>query len=367
MTSIASNTAAFGGRYIPDGTPSAAGGMGSVEFCIDPQLERRVAIKFLLPGRDKRRVLDEVRALQAIRSKHVVQLYDVVIHQPGNQIGIVQEFLPGNDLSGFWKTAPTPEQFLRVLYQLARGLEDIHAQDRIHRDIKPNNVRYDQENILKIFDFGLARADEDQDAQTRGYVGTDGFTAPELHTTGIVRFTKAVDVYAFAVTAICLAKGKPSAELLERPPRPDAWVQARGFGTLAMSIPAAVCPLLDACLSSDPASRPNMRDVRALLEAHLVEGQHRALLTHTGGSYTCDATRRSVVVQKPGLGTVTINYDGLGFFVTAAAGDVYLNNVPVTVNMRIPESCVLTLGSVGPGNQRLFVTVDISRPEVVVP
>lgn len=370
----ATNTAAYGGRYVPDGSPSAQGGMGLVEICTDPQLNRKVAIKFLLPGKDKKRILDEVRALQAIRSKHVVQLYDVVIHQPGNNIGIVQEYLEGDDLTGFWKTSPKPPEFLRVLYQLARGLEDIHDQDRIHRDIKPNNIKRDRkgpQGLLKIFDFGLARSDEEQDAQTRGQIGTDGFMAPELYASGIVKFTKAVDVFAFAATAICLAgKGKPPPELLSKvtqPIDPDGWVQTRGFSSLAMGIPPPVCALLNACLSSKPQQRPTMREVRTLIEAHLVAGQHRALLTWTGGTYTCDGTRRSVIVQKDPHGKVTINYDGLGFFVYAVQGAVYLNNATAAVGMRIPESCVLTIGLPSAGTQRLFVTVDISRPEVVVP
>src|SRR5262245_20087013 len=118
----------YGVRYVPDPTfKTAAGGQGSVIICDDKNLDRKVAVKFLQPGVDEKRILDEVRALQQIRSKHVVQMYDVTRTNPGNHMGIVQEFLPGPDLSGFAKSNPTIRQYLLALYQLATGVEDVHA------------------------------------------------------------------------------------------------------------------------------------------------------------------------------------------------------------------------------------------------
>ena len=73
---------------------------------------------------------------------------------PTGEIGIVQEFLPGDDLTNFPRTAPTPETYLKALYQLAAGLDDIHAHRLIHRDFKCNNVKYDQEGLLRISTSG---------------------------------------------------------------------------------------------------------------------------------------------------------------------------------------------------------------------
>ena len=94
----------------------------------------------------KKRILDEVKALSAIRSKHVVQIYDVVKDGSGAVTALVEEFLPGQDLNDILpiKDAGT---FLRHVYAIACGLADIHAVGVVHRDIKPNNMKIDAEGV----------------------------------------------------------------------------------------------------------------------------------------------------------------------------------------------------------------------------
>ncbi|CAJ3218627.1 Protein kinase domain [Burkholderia pseudomallei] len=83
-------------RYASSGK-AMSGGMGSVIVCRDTILERPVAIKFISSAAHKRRMDDEVAALLKLRSKHVVQVYDVLAADP-DEIGIVQEFIDGQDL-----------------------------------------------------------------------------------------------------------------------------------------------------------------------------------------------------------------------------------------------------------------------------
>jgi eukaryotic-like serine/threonine-protein kinase len=355
---------AYGDRYEPDGT-AHHGGMGSVIVCNDPNLDRKVAIKFLQPGCEKRRIFDEVRALQRIRSKHVVQVFDIVIVPPTNQVGIVQEFLSGSDLSTFHQTAATPDAYLRVLYQLAKGLEDIHDQRLIHRDIKPKNAKRDQENIVKIFDFGLSRPNE-VDAQTEGFVGTRGFAAPELCRNGSVRFTPAVDVYAFAATALYLARGRLPSEFLADPPNAEAWTNSRGFATLTLQTPSEVSTLLNTALATNPTSRPTMKQIRSSIERHLVQGQHRALVVNSNQTHVIHQGRPTVTLSKPGAGALAITYDGLFFVASNVQGDVFINNASVQNGFRIPASCVITIGAPALKNRRSFITMDISNPEVVL-
>lgn len=356
-------TGRYGDRYLPDG-PEHKGGMGAVVVCTDPNLDRKVAIKFLQPGCDKRRIFDEVRSLQRIRSKHVVQVFDIVIVQPGNHIGIVQEFLVGDDLSGFHETSPTPDSYLRTLYQLARGLEDIHETGLIHRDIKPNNAKRDQESIVKIFDFGLSRPDTD--AQTMGFVGTRGFAAPELFTSGPVRFSAAIDVYAFAATAVHLALGTLPEEFWKNPPRADAWTAAKGFRTVLQQLPRTVAKLLDISLATDPTKRPAISAIRRSIEQHLVQEQHRALLVHNGQTHVCDQAHRTVSLSKPGAGSIDITYNGLEFVSSAVLGDVYINNAIAQAGASMPVCSVITIGAPALKNQRSFITMDASNPEVVL-
>jgi len=136
-------------RYEPTGATSA-GGMGEIIECIDLHLQRRVIIKRLQADIEARRLLDEQRALAKVRSKHVVQLYDIVelTDRRKTEKAIVLEFIEGNNL-GINSFKPDRD-YLKVLWQIAGGLKDIHAAGVIHRDIKPDNIRIDVEGVVKI-------------------------------------------------------------------------------------------------------------------------------------------------------------------------------------------------------------------------
>ena len=188
-------------RYEPDGEIKS-GGFGNVVFCEDQHLSRRVAIKFIQDPSDYKRLLDEINALLQLRSKHVVQVYDIIEGQDGD-IGIVEEFIDGDDLWNHSFPKASIENYLKTLWQISSGIADIHDSGIIHRDIKPNNMKLDDEGIIKIFDFGLAR-EEGLQAKTKGFLGTQGFAAPELYKTETVPFSKAVDVYAFGAAAYFL-------------------------------------------------------------------------------------------------------------------------------------------------------------------
>ena len=143
-------------RYKPIGH-GACGGFSDVNYCTDTHLDRKVAIKFIQEESEKRRILDELQALLQIRSKHVVQVYDII---PGDaaSLGIVEEFVEGEDLLTSDFSTQSLENYLKILWQVASGIADIHDKGIIHRDIKPNNMKLDGEGVVKIFDFGLISA-----------------------------------------------------------------------------------------------------------------------------------------------------------------------------------------------------------------
>ena len=347
------------GRYEVLG-PLLAGGMASVFPCQDSILERKVAIKIMPGSAHRRRVRDELNALLKMRSKHVVQVYDV-LRWGDDDLAIVQEFIDGKDFFSP-ELAPTNTlQYLKLVWQIASGIADIHSLDVIHRDIKPNNMKVDGEGLVKIFDFGLAR-DEGPNAATMGFVGTRGFAAPELYQDE-AQFTAAVDTYAFGATALFLGMRDLPVELKRQPPVPAS---ANYFAALPFSLSDEVSEVLHACINFDPNTRPTMQHVRTVLAKHLLRDRHKALIVYDGRASYLDATNRSVSLDLPKMGHVEIRYDGFCFHVHGVSGDVYINNARCAVNDVLPGACVVTLGAPEHQNRRKYITFDLSHPEIVL-
>lgn len=339
--------------------------MSDSYLCTDTHLDRPVVVKALKPGTEEKRILDELAALQAIRSKHVVQVYDVVRGPKGEIEAIIEEYLPGKDLMEAPKVT-APEEFLKLAYPIAKGIADIHAHGRVHRDIKPNNMKYDGEGCLKIFDFGLARTIGVDDL-TKGLIGTPGFMAPELFLaskSGTVKFTEAVDTYAFGVTTLSLVLPKLPSDLRKLPPvLPCAQAD---FSALPFSLPDEIVDALNQCLAKEPEGRPEMKDVANLLSLHLLRDRHRALLVHRGKTYVIDKQNPIVNLSVPGQGSLRIEYDGLRFVVKQVQGNVAINNMLVTNGYALPGSCVIVLGASELKAARTNITVDVSHPEVAL-
>jgi serine/threonine-protein kinase len=355
-------------RYRPSGS-AAQGGMSTVVFCEDLVLKRPVAIKVLQESTEKRRMDDELAALLKMRSKHVVQIYDLW-RFTDQRIAIIQEFVDGTDLVAGWATPASLEKYYRQIWQIASGIRDIHSVGVIHRDIKPNNMKTDPEGVIKLFDFGLARS-EGTLASTMGFVGTPGFSAPELFATN-PRFTTAIDVYAFGVTALFLAAGKLPAELLSAPPTVPpsvSYFSALRFPPAGkpVALPVDVAQVLNACLSKEAANRPTMDAVCEVLGAHLLFDKHQALAVYRGSVRTLNAQQRSIALELASIARIEIRYDGLRFLVTTATGEVFINNQNISAGYALPGCCVVALGSQARrASERAFITFDVSHPEVVL-
>ena len=163
------------------------GGMGVVYKAEDPVLKRTVALKAILPSLGasdtaRKRFLREARTMAQLDHDHVARLYEV-----GEDRGvpfIAMEFLVGEPLDRRLKNErvlPLAES-LRIGREIAEGLATAHARDLIHRDIKPANIFLVGTSCrVKILDFGLARAVEEESriTQSGAILGSPGFMAPE--------------------------------------------------------------------------------------------------------------------------------------------------------------------------------------------
>lgn len=347
-------------RYIPTNVV-VPGGFSLVGIYLDTHLDRRVAIKSLRSALEASRLNDEIGALLRIRSDHVIQVFDV-IHQ-GQAVAIIEEFVDGHDLLAEGPYRHDAAQYLRYVWQLAAGIRDIHACGLIHRDIKPNNVLVDSNGVVKIIDFGLSRATE-ENARTQGFVGTFGFAAPELFLDGEVEFTQAIDIFAFGATAIFIGAGVLPPELNRASrPLPLAFDSLPHF---SFDVPEECRRTILQCLSTDARDRPTAAEVCAVFAKYILHGRHQALSVSNSRSFRLSSSNRRIRWAYGDIGAFAVEYDGFEFKVIEASGEVFANNAPLSPSTVLVGSCVIAIGGAERrANQRAFITFDVSHPEVM--
>lgn len=335
-----------------------SGGQGTVYVCRDQMLERDVAIKFIQPGGDQSTILKEILALQSIRSKHIVEIYDVIKLAGSPYFGLCQEFIPGDDLLEQMNAAKqllSSDQLVSMVYQMACGVRDIHAANLIHRDLKPNNMKLNQENILKIYDFGLVKSVSP--ASTVGFKGTPGFAAPELFNSH-PEFDSRVDVFSLGATAWFLATGDLPSEFKAIPPSK----LTKSLKSVRADLPDSVVKIIDKALDFDPKQRPTAAEFAKVFGQRLSFGKHVGILANDYERFVLDKPGASIDIVHP-LVTAKISYNGEGFVLNVAAGSVSINSKPVQGQIDLTGACVLIFE--GP-NHRVSYPFFVSSPEIVL-
>ncbi len=143
-----------------------AGGMGEIYSAYDERLDRKVAIKLLLPEheisrRSKERLLREAHVLASLQHHNIVQIYDA--DEVEGRVFIAMEYIRGMTLGEWVRTRDHHGRkriadILAMYIDVGRGLYAAHRQGIVHRDFKPSNVLIDQDGQPRVLDFGLARA-----------------------------------------------------------------------------------------------------------------------------------------------------------------------------------------------------------------
>jgi len=199
------------------------GGMGQVFAARDYKLGRRVAIKFVLDADEAytRRFLIEARATARCNHENIVVIHDVDEHN--GLPFMVLEFLEGQTLTRLVgdQTLSTA-QAVEVLLPVARALEHAHKLGIVHRDLKPENIFITEAGVVKVLDFGVAKAVDFEElepieeptqpggaprlTQAGTMVGTPPYMAPEQVSADAV--DGRADIWAIGVILYELLAGR---------------------------------------------------------------------------------------------------------------------------------------------------------------
>src|SRR5262245_25602015 len=143
-----------------------SGGMGDVYAATDTKLGRSVAIKFLPEAfsHDNERVARferEARVLASLNHPNIATIHD--LEESGGRKFLVMELADGETLAERIKRGPMPvDESLGIAKQICEALEAAHEKGIVHRDLKPANIKITPDGKVKVLDFGLAKAFENE-------------------------------------------------------------------------------------------------------------------------------------------------------------------------------------------------------------
>ena len=187
--------------------PIGVGASGRVYLADDVRLRRRVAVKVLQPGLADdagfiRRFRAEAQLAASLHHPNVMAVYDW--GQDEGLAFMVVELLRGGSLRALLDTGTllSPSQSVQVGGQVATALQYAHSRGLVHRDIKPANLLFDEHGVVRVGDFGLARAlaEAAWTEPVGALVGTARYAAPEQG--GAVPPDARADLYALAVVLV---------------------------------------------------------------------------------------------------------------------------------------------------------------------
>jgi serine/threonine-protein kinase len=174
------------GRYRVEGR-LGVGGMSTVLLALDERLERHVAVKLLAEHlADDPTFVSRFRreALAAARLVHpnIVQVFDSGFDESAHQHFIVMEYVPGQSCAEILRDRGhlDVEQGVDIVTQACRGLDYAHRNGVVHRDVKPGNLLVSESGVVKLADFGIARATgQSSITQVGSVLGTAAYLSPE--------------------------------------------------------------------------------------------------------------------------------------------------------------------------------------------
>lgn len=247
------------------------GGMGAVYRAVHQKINQIVAIKILHPNysediKMQDRFIKEARIQAKFSHPNIVDVLNYI--EEGDDKFLVLEYIDGKTLEEQLRNSGhlSIEESIYISKQILKALEFLHAKGVVHRDVKPSNIMFDKNGVVKVTDFGTAKLLGDIKNTKTGLVGSYAYMSPEQISGDEV--TEKSDIYSFGVTLYRMVTGKLPFEFeseykvmkghLEQKPAPP-WI-------INKDIPTSLGKLILKTLSKKPEDRfQNIKELYAAL------------------------------------------------------------------------------------------------------